>query len=283
MKQITRPTKTVVDILDILKSETNHRSAILDIESVVPILRDRETSYMTKVDDNTLFEIPREQIISARVDKSKMIRFYEYRLLEKPKGRAFYDEIILSALYDICPYCTIRTVKTVDHFLPKSEYPSYSITPINLVPCCRDCNTDKTIGYPTSSDNQTFHPYFDIVDDVCWIKAELMHTEPLSFQYNVIKPADWNDNKFSRASSHFNAYSINQLFSNEANRELRAMQRLFKNLRSRGIGLLKEHLEDTYESCLDGSGVLDWKTLMYQELSSSRWFLDGCPGVTFFN
>ncbi len=110
-----------------------------------------------------------------------------------------------------------------------------------------------------------------------------MHTEPLSFQYNLIRPADWNDTKFSRASSHFNAYNINKLFSNEANRELRAMQRRFKDLKSKDIDLLKEHLEETYKSCLDGAGVLDWKTLMYQELSTNRWFLDGCLGVNFFS
>src|SRR5690606_22514663 len=107
-----------------------------------------------------------------------------------------------------------------DHFLPKSEYPSYSITPTNLIPSCRDCNTDKKQSYPTGSNDQTFHPYFDEVDNECWIKAELRKTEPLSFQYKVIRPVDWIDSKFQRAHSHFNGYNINQLFSNEANREL---------------------------------------------------------------
>jgi len=283
MKQITKPTKNVADILEILKSDTTRMSALLDIDSLFEILEERETLYLEKVDNNTLFEIPREQNISARVDKVKIISYYEYRILEKPNGRVFYDELILSAPQNICPYCSLKTVKTIDHFLPKSEYPSYSITPHNLVPSCRDCNTEKKINYPTSPTDQTFHPYFDKVDTQCWIKAELNRTEPLSFQYTVIKPNDWNDIKLDRARSHFNSYNINELFSNEANRELRGMQHLFKDLYSKDRNLLKEHVESIYNSWLNGHGPIDWKTLMYQEVSTNEWFLDGCPGSTFFN
>ncbi|RNI30442.1 HNH endonuclease signature motif containing protein [Rufibacter latericius] len=282
MKLIDKPKKEVLDILIILKIDTTRKGVIQDIDSVVDILREREALYVKKVDDNTLFEIPREEVISSRVNKAKIISYYEYRILNKPNGREFYDEIILSAPHDICPYCSIRTVKTVDHFLPKSEYPSYSITPTNLVPSCRDCNTDKKISFPTNKKDQTFHPYFDKVDNISWISAELQKTEPLSFLYKVIKPEWWDDTIYDRACCHFEGYNINQLFSNEADRELRGMQHQFKKLHSKDKNLLKAHLLETYDSCLNGLGILDWKTLMYQELSTNEWFLDGCIGVNFF-
>jgi len=283
MKQLTRPAKNVVDVLNILKTDTVRHAVFSDIDSVVDILTERETLFIEKVDNNTLFEIPREQDISARVDKAKIISYYEYRILNKPNGRMFYDELLLSAPQNICPYCTIRSVKTIDHFLPKSEYPSYSITPSNLVPSCRDCNTDKKISYPINSSDQTFHPYFDKVDTECWIKAELRQTEPLSFQYIVIKPNTWDDNQVARATSHFDGYNINELFSNEANRELRSMQGLIRNLYLQNGNLLRLHLLDTYNSCLNGLGLIDWKTLMYQELSTNEWFLNGCKGISFFD
>jgi 5-methylcytosine-specific restriction endonuclease McrA len=282
MKSISKPVKSVVDVLEILKTEASRQNSI-DIESVKNILKEREDLYKTKVNNNTLFEIQRDKTISARVGKDEMIRYYEYRLKDKPKGREIYDEIYLSAPYNICPYCTVGIVKSVDHFLPKSEYPSYSITPINLVPCCRDCNTDKKISYPTNSDNQPFHPYFDKVDNICWIKAELMQSEPICFKYIVIKPVDWDEKQNKRACTHFESYNINQIFSNEANRELRSMQSNFKRLRADDISQLKLHLEQTYQSCLKGLGILDWKTLMYKELSTNEWFLNGCLGVNFFN
>lgn len=282
MKPITRPTQNVVDILNILKSDNIRNEVCLDIESIVGVLKDRETLYIEHVNNNILFQIPRDQNISVRVDRTKMIKYYEYRILNKPNGRVFYDELILSAPQNICPYCTIRMVKTIDHFLPKSEYPSYAITPLNLIPSCRDCNTDKKINYPTNSTEQTFHPYFDKVDTECWIKAELKRTTPLSFYFSVIRPISWDDVKLARANSHFQGYNINELFSNEANRELISMQLVFKGLHSKDKNLLKSHLHDIYTSCLHGNGPINWKTLMYQELSTNEWFIDGCTGVDFF-
>lgn len=284
MKHLSRPIQKVADILDILISDApQNNSFFSDIDSIINTLTERETLYIEKVDNNTLFEITRDQNISPRVNKDDMIRYYDYRILQKPNGRIYYDGLILSAPHNICPYCTIRAVKTVDHFLPKSKYPSYSITPVNLVPCCRDCNTNKKISYPTNSIDQTFHPYFDNLDTECWIKAELRQTDPLSFQYFVIRPNNWDENKKERANFHFDSYSINELFSNEANRELRGMQNCFKKLYSQNINLLRLHIEETYISCLDGHGLNDWKTLMYKELSTNEWFLTGCDENSFFN
>lgn len=283
MKKINRPKETVADILTILKSEATQHNVKQDIDSTLAVLTNRESIYLQKIADNTAFEIPREQNISPRVGKKAMISYYDYRLVVKEKGRAFYDKIIISTPNNTCPYCGVRTVKTIDHFLPKTEYPSYSITPVNLVPSCRDCNTGKMVSYPTSSADQTFHPYFDNVEGDCWMKAELHQTDPLSFQYQVIKPVGWNNNQYERAKSHFSGYKINELFSNEANRELRGMQKNMKDLYSKDMNLLKDHLTQTLNSCKEGLGINDWKTLMYIELSSNEWFLNGCNGTTFFN
>ena len=283
MKNLTKPKRNVADVLGILKSDTTRGSTINEIESIIAILSEREVLYEQKVLGNTLFEIPRIQNISALVDKNKIISYYEYRLLNKPNGRLLYDEIMQSAPYEICPFCTMRKVKTIDHFLPKSEYPSYAITPLNLVPCCRDCNMDKKISYPTDPKNQTFHPYFDNVENECWLKAKLMQTEPLSFQFEVIKPANWDDVKFCRAVAHFNDYNINEIFSSNANRELRAMQDQFRNLYIKDKRLLKTFLEDSFKSCQNGAGLIDFKTLVYKELATKEWFLNGCLGNSFFN
>lgn len=282
MKHLSSPTKNVSDVLDTIKSETNRNNVKDDIESIRNTLNIDENNYITKVIDNTLFEIERKSILSDRVSHDEIIKYYEYRLLERPLGRNIYNEILLSAPLLECPYCTIRTVSTIDHFLPKSEYPNYSITPTNLVPACKDCNTDKKISYPTAKNNQVFHPYFDKVDDITWIKAEIINSEPLSFQFSVIHIDTWSQTQNERALAHFNEFNINELFSVEANRELRSSQRLLKKHKNESTENLKEHLIDVYESSMEGVGILYWKTLIYQELSTNDWFLNGCNGNSFF-
>ncbi|MDM1496668.1 HNH endonuclease [Myroides odoratimimus] len=282
MKNLVNPTKNVSDVLNIIINEASKEKTKLDIESTRDNLQRDEINYAIKVLDNTLFEIEQNSVVSDRISNEEMIRYYEYRLLRKPQGRKIYDEVLLSAPHSECPYCTIRMVSTIDHFLPKSEYPNYSITPINLIPACKDCNTDKKTGYPKVKNDQLFHPYFDKVDNIAWIKAEIIPSEPLSFQFTVVNINNWSQTQNERATKHFDEFKINELFSNEANRELRSSQRTLKKHHAENKEILKAHLIDAYESSLEGVGVLYWKTLMYHEMSTNEWFLNGCQGNSFF-
>lgn len=283
MKSISRPAETVDYILDVFISDSVNKSTKDQIDTNRSTLTHLENEYITKVQDNSLFEILRGIPASLSVTKESLVSYYDNRMLKRPNARIFYDWLILSAPFNICPYCNVKTVKTIDHFLPKSEYPYLSVTPVNLVPSCRDCNTEKMINYPTNKETQTFHPYFDIVDTEPWIVAELIIGEPLSFSYKVSRLAHWDDNKFSRSVNHFNAYNINEIFANEANRELRTRQLNLKNHLQRSRDELRHHLEETYLGCLNSVGMLDWQTIMYKSLMDNDYFLDGCVGNSYFN
>ncbi|OEZ46513.1 hypothetical protein JAB1_49950 [Janthinobacterium sp. MP5059B] len=41
----------------------------------------------------------------------------------------------------ICPYCGVDTVGSIDHYLPRSEFPEFSISLQNLVMACSFCNS----------------------------------------------------------------------------------------------------------------------------------------------
>ncbi|WP_177766252.1 HNH endonuclease [Flavobacterium sp. I3-2] len=283
MKNITRPTETINDILDIFLNDRPRQQTVSEIDSNRTALIALENQYITKTQDNTLYEISRGIPASITLTEESLIRYYEYRMLERDNGRNFYDKLLISVPYNTCPYCTIKNVTTIDHFLPKSKYPFLSVTPTNLVPSCRDCNTDKKVSYPTNRDNQTFHPYFDIVDNEPWIIAELLRAEPLSFHFKVQRIPTWDDNKYSRSLTHFDAYKINELFSSEANNELRGRRLFFKRHIQRNRTELIDHLNETYQSYLDSFGLLDWRTVMYHCLINDDWFLDGCAGNNYFN
>ena len=43
-----------------------------------------------------------------------------------------------------CQYCTINSVNTLDHIMPKDDYPEFAVHPKNLVPACSECNGYKS-------------------------------------------------------------------------------------------------------------------------------------------
>ena len=58
---------------------------------------------------------------------------------------------------------------TLDHYLPKTSYPHFSITPENLFPMCTTCQGEKDVTVLAKDGTRAFvHPYFDhfVVDQV---------------------------------------------------------------------------------------------------------------------
>ncbi|MBL0147106.1 MAG: HNH endonuclease [Chitinophagaceae bacterium] len=283
MKRINRPGKSVKDILRIIAKEASRKRDADKIKDTETILTQREEIYIQKCSITSLFEIPMLTDITAEVKRPEMESFYSYRLRDYKniEGRKIYDEIIMSAPRGKCPYCSKRDANTVDHFLPQALYPSYAITPVNLVPSCSVCNTEKNYSFPTNQNDQTLHPYFDNIEDDDWLQAELIISEPIHFNFFVNNPGNWTELLFERVCYHFNSYNLNNLFSSEAIDELNSMHLQLKNQFNNGAANLKDFLAETFESKLAVERN-SWRTAMYKAMLNNDWFLNGCLGNSFF-
>lgn len=75
---------------------------------------------------------------------------------------------MLAAMRDhqlsLCPACgEAGTPNTLDHYLPKGQYPHFCVTPHNLFPMCDACQTNKKEKTGDAADPRFFlHPYFDV-------------------------------------------------------------------------------------------------------------------------
>jgi len=74
-------------------------------------------------------------------------------------------DVILKAqtpqLQNTCPYCGIDRPITIDHYLPQTEYPEYSIYPPNLIPCCGRCNSIKNDRWIKDCNRLIINFYYD--------------------------------------------------------------------------------------------------------------------------
>lgn len=272
MIKIEPPDFKVNDIIDMMLSDTSRAKEIIFLNSLKGVLPNLEEVYNKKGEVDKFFEIPDNSSASLIDSVTRYENLYDYKLLKRSNCKIFYERVLLSAPNNKCPYCKIRYVKTIDHYLPLSKYSSFSIVPINLIPCCRDCNIEKKVHFPSQYSNQLFHPYFYTNMDAVWLKAELKNENPICFSFKLVKPDNWSDDIFKKATFHFNYFKLNQLYSNEANRELLSMKKYFKALFNYDPQELKSFLHNIYDSSLSSLGPIDWKTLMYNELANSDWF-----------
>lgn len=73
-----------------------------------------------------------------------------------------------------CPSCGDHcTPGTLDHYLPKSEFPELAICLVNLTPMCNTCQEEKSADYKTANGTKAFlHPYYDDITE-CLFHVEI--------------------------------------------------------------------------------------------------------------
>ena len=230
--------------------------------------------YDTKAECGNFYLIRQHNNVGGSVTGQEMEKVYTLRMAQKRRaGRKFYDE--LKASVDICPLCGQRVVSQLDHYLPKTNYPSLVVVPFNLVPSCSDCNKAKLADNPTSSESQTLHPYYDDVTNEQWLFAEVIEESPPAAKFFVNAPADWGNVTKDRIQYHFEKLELDDLYRSQAGVELSNIRELLINLFDKGgKTLVSDFLNDSASSRLENH-VNSWQTALYRALAENDWFCSG--------
>jgi len=62
----------------------------------------------------------------------------------------------------ICPYCGVDTVRSIDHYLPRSDFPEFSISLQNLLMSCDFCNsTYKLTNWGNGAAQHVINPFLN--------------------------------------------------------------------------------------------------------------------------
>ena len=274
MKKIPKP-KNNIEI--ILKNCMEHmqdprKNRIIQVKDTIV---QKTTEYDLLADYGELYKIQAHDNIDSIATKEDMEALYTQKFVSKDGlNREIYDKLILMAPNGKCPYCQQNLVKTLDHFLPKAKYITYTVTPYNLVPSCTDCNKDKSVSAFDSYERQPFHPYYDDFDDSVWLKAKLIEKEPISFQFYADPPPTLSTEKMNRIKHSFSdqGFGLNNIYRSHAPGLYRTCFHRIKILYEKGgkplaIARLQENIED--EQAVSHNS---WKAAMYQAMIESEWY-----------
>ena len=198
-------------------------------------------------------------------DERKLLsKAYDQGLVPQgSNGRRFYDKILSSSLN--CAYCDIGVSYTLDHILPKTDinFPDFSVLPINLVPCCRDCNTDKMTWIPTCEDDSIVHPYFENFTDVEFLKVivEIEPARPVTFKYEIDPASVY----FARFNTQFRNLRLGNKYSLLAMSEFSECLNQYRLLYKSDPEELRKYCTNMYDS-IASSNLCGWRAAFYKAL-----------------
>ena len=200
------------------------------LQAAKPVLIVNNDKYDIRADAAELYTIASHTNVTANVSKDDMVYLYDGKFLKE--GRHYYDILLTSAPHDTCPFCGQRKVKSLDHYLPKALYPSFAITPLNLVPCCSDCNKDKGTEDANSQDEQLIHPYYDDIEELVWLHAEVVERLPISIVFSVNDFSDADELLHARISNQFTMLGLGKLYASHAAEELENIRGVLVSLKA---------------------------------------------------
>jgi len=212
-----------------------------------------------------------------RVTRGDLKSLYSKQMVPASKAaRAHYDSIKMSAKGNICPYCGVGSVETLDHFLPKGRYSRFSILPINLVPSCRDCNTtkaDDVCRYESASS----HPYFEdaaVMTDQ-WLQAEILEAGEILAVYTATPPDHWPERRATRITNHFNALGLARRYGIQAATRMMFYADFIAEMRKNAGEDVMINVLNLYVSGeVRAAGVNSWQAALAKAVLKSEYFLE---------
>jgi len=163
MRALNRPVEDPKKVFSTCISIIRNADLKSRLNSCTSLIGEAAMEFEDKLKIDELHTIAIETVVNKNVTAKELEKVYTFRMAKKnTPGREIYNKIILSAPEGICPFCSHRVVSTIDHYMPKTLFPRLSITPINLIPSCNDCNKLKSSLYPKDSNEAFIHPYFDM-------------------------------------------------------------------------------------------------------------------------
>lgn len=236
--------------------------------------------YKSKCENNEL-----HKLIDLYVNRNKLytvpyVSNKEFNLLYKNQtgpnrpGRYIYNRLMFTPGRK-CPFCSVGRVKNLDHFIPKVHFPIFSVTTLNLVPSCRDCNMDKKASFSADIRKQTLHPYFDDASDVQWLFAKVVDQSlPPVIDYFIDTSSMTSSTLASKVNAHFKEYDLANIFMDSASeRVIEILDNCKNHFKEGGANKLKSFLTEGKESA-EKVHKNSWSVAMYGALVDSVWFCE---------
>lgn len=244
--------------------------------SVAPDVIQASNTFRDLAAQVRLHEFVREAVVGGVVSTAEMEAVYTQRMVPKTApGRAAYDKLMSLAQSGKCPLCAQRDASTLDHHLPKAHYPVLAVTPLNLVPSCKDCNKAKLANLPANASEETLHPYFDDIDGDRWLFASVQATRPASLRYFVDPPDHWDAVLAARVLLHFETLGLGELYAAQGADELLNIRHQLGAIHDTGGAATVRNELLSRAASAHAVRVNGWRASAFEAFAESAWFCGG--------
>lgn len=176
----------------------------------------------------------------------------------------------------VCPFCTINNVNTLDHLIPRSEFSEFSDHPINLMPCCSDCNGRKSSNWWNGNVRKYLNLYIDQLPSIQYLFVQL------SIENGTIKVMFYIENRgniegilFQKIENHYRDLDLCKRFVLNSDNCISELKNIFNPIRRfLSKEQLKQSILETETQNRSLYGFNYWKSILNSECCNNNVIFD---------
>ncbi len=199
----------VVKSKNVTKEDPNYKTRL---ESIVDIIKKSFEDY----DDNFL-KNSLEALVSLSHSESQkvdLLKLYSF------KGKVFQSlkQAVTTTeskrIINTCQNCTINSIDSFDHYLPKSEFAEFVVNPKNLIPSCSYCNKKKSSNWRMHDLRLFINFYLDPLPDLQYLFVDVVFSDGIiTTNFYLDNPNNIENNLYQLISKHYSQLELCKLFS----------------------------------------------------------------------
>lgn len=150
-------------------------------------------------------------------DKADLLKLYSPDNSRLVKLKNSVTTILDNRAMNTCQYCTLAPVGSLDHIVPKDDYPEFSVNPQNLLPACTTCNSHKNAIWRENSKTTFLNLYTDILPTEQYLFVDLViSAKNIQPNFELRNTNNIDTNFFELLSSHYRRLYLPQRVKRES-------------------------------------------------------------------
>lgn len=164
----------------------------------------------------------------------------------------------------------------MDHYVPKEEFPEFSVMALNLVPCCGECNGYKSSYWRDFGRRAFINFYCDQISDVgfLFVKVE-WHGKLVTPTFFIENKHNLDVNLFFTIERHFHRLYLLRRYKDQSNDFITdTIDSVVSNADNPDHQAIANNLALNASKIERRLGVNSWKAVLLQALASDKLFIE---------
>lgn len=198
-------------------------------------------------------------------NKTDLLSLYEYKRKDLQQLKIKLTTDSKNRVHNICQNCTISEVNSFDHYIPKGDFPEFSVHPKNLIPSCTKCNSKKSTTWKISGKVVFLNLYLDILPNVEYLFVDFtIKGDDIDLEYKIDNRNKINKNLFELIETHYEKLELLQRFKENSDLIISEIDNQFRAFSSSSLGIndIAKIIIDKSEEDKKMYGFNYWKSIL---------------------